>query len=268
MMDYISEMIQKEEDKDRKVFLIYKREWLANREDYQLNYIATNLEKFIDFCVMGRGNARQFDPFMKLVNEIKNNAEVYPFYFAKQGTGFQGRGRIGEKRQLGVDYILAPSLLCKALEDVDRSNAIFMNDLRAYQWQCITPVPMEMEYEFGSSKDITNDAREIQRWFNPKAIAAMSHPGGDKAKRRAYKEVLQGRFHVCITDGEPDQRCSVNCPDKGKLIEDGLLQKMDAFEHEERLFIAVELKRIVHKNTVPGQNEDGSWKSVADGVFG
>jgi hypothetical protein len=265
MMSYLAAMIQAEQDKDRKIWLLDRREWLANREDYQLRHVATNLEAIIDFCVQGKGNPRQFDDMVKLCADMRAGTEVFPMFFAKQGTGFLGQGRISAKRQLGIDYVLAPSLLCKALGEVEDERNQFVNDLKAYEWECVTFVPMEVEAMFGYSRDMSMIARDIRRWFGPKAVAAMSLK--DAAQRRAaYNEVLYGAFHICQSG--PDG-CPVNCPNKGKLIEDGegLKQIMETYDMETRMFLAVEMKRLVHHNAVPSVNEDGSVRGVSDGAF-
>jgi hypothetical protein len=218
----------------------------------------------VDFCVMGKGNPKQFDAMVKRCADMRMATEVFPITFAKQGTGFKGQGRISAKKQLGVDYVLAPSLLCEALINVEAERKAFVNDLKAYEWECITFVPMEVEEEFGHSKDIMNIARDIRSWFNPKVVAAMSL-NDKKMQRASYNAILNGHFHICTLSGE--KACPVNCPDKNKLMEEGLKQMMEGYDYETRLFIAVEMKRLVHHNAMPKMNEDGSMRGVADGVF-
>jgi hypothetical protein len=261
MMDYLADMIQAEPDKDRKIWILEKREWLADREDYQMRHIATNLEAIIDYCIQGKGDPKQFDDMVKQVTQMKAETQVFPMIFAKQGTGFMGQGRISPTKLLGKDYILAPSLLCAALNEVEAERNQFVQDLKEHEWNCITFVPEEVDMMFGSSPDNIKIAKDLRKWFIPKVIAAMSNPNRDE-KRKSYNNVLYGQFHECKIGV-----CVSNCPNKNKLIEPGLLQHMLELDQESRMFVAVEMKRLVHHNAVQKIAEDGTVRGVPDGIF-
>ena len=256
MKEYLTHLIQITEDRGVKEFILDKREWLANRPDYQLADVATNLEAVIDYCIQGRGTAKQFKPFMDKVFDIMQNTEVYPEIFAKPGTGFQGMGKLPATRLLGVNCLLAPSLLDKALNEIERMRGEFLNDMRMREWESITSVPEELEYEFPYNRDISNIARDIMKEFNPRIVAAMTDSLDPKVKRGAYNEVLYGRFDET----------------KKNVIQDGLQQVMEAFDPDMQMHVAVEIKRIVHRDRTPKFYEDGPMmgqvKSVRDGIFG
>jgi hypothetical protein len=272
MMKHLAHMIQAEQDKERKIWLLDRREWLANRPDYQLAYVATNLEAVIDFCVAGKGNPAQFDPLVKMCNDMRAATQVFPMIFAKEGTGFMGQGRISSKKKLGIDYVLAPSLLCQALEEVTAERTQFIADLRATEWDCISFVPMAVEELFGSDKTMTIIAKRIRQWWTEKIVAAMSLTQ-PKHRQEAYNHVLYGNFHKCILSGEG--KCPRPCPNKGKLVGgdegSGLKQLLEEYDYETRLFIAVEMKRLVHHNPDPSRAIDettGALRGVPDGIFG
>jgi hypothetical protein len=261
MMSYLAELVQAEPDKDRKIWYLDKREWLGNRADYQLRHVATNLEAVIDYCVQGKGEGAQFDDMVKLVNKMKAETQVFPMYFAKKGTGFMGQGRISPTKRLGKDYVLAPSLLCVALNEVESEREQFVADLKAYEWECISFVPDAVDDMYGSSQDIIQIAKDLRKWFRPLVIAAMSI--SDRAvQREAYNSVLYGSFHKCTVGV-----CVTNCPDKNKLLDKGLKQMMEEHDAETRRFIAVEMKRLVHHNATQKLADNGEVRGVPDGIF-
>ncbi|CAK9249600.1 unnamed protein product [Sphagnum jensenii] len=268
MMKYLANMIQAEPDKERKIWLLDRREWLANREDYQLRYVATNLEAVIDYCVAGKGSSAQFDPLVKLCGEMRASTQVFPMIFAKEGTGFMGQGRISSKKKLGIDYALAPSLLCQALMTVTEEREQFIADLKQFEWDCITFVPTALEEMFGADRTLTQIARDMRSWWTERIAVAMSIQQ-PKLRQEAYNRALYGNFHKCIMSGEG--KCPTNCPNKGKLLDPGLKQMMEEHDYETRLFLAVEMKRIVHHNADPSRAVDdttGALRGVPDGIFG
>jgi hypothetical protein len=257
MLAHLADMINAEQDKDRKIWILNRRDWLKEREDYQLRDIATNLEAVVDYCILGRGDYKAINAMSKQCSEMRANTEVFPMLFTKHGP-------ISSKKQLGIDYLLAPSLACVALAEVEELRKEFQNDLRALEWKCITFVPDEVNDYFGFSQDISTIARDIRKDFNIKVAAAMSIDNR-QLRQDSYNKAIYGNFHKCILDGEG--KCPVKCPRKGELIEEGLKQWMECYDEDTCRFIAVEMKRLCHHSAVQQLNEDGTVRGVPDGVF-
>lgn len=251
MMKYLAEKIQSETEREVKLYYISRREWLADRADYQLRDVATNLEAIIDYCVQQKGDPKQFAHLIASVNNVKNETLVYPFIYGKQGTGFQGEGRIPPMRMANQDFIYAPSLMCDALSKVEDERATFVNDMKAFEYECITMVPEELEIQFGTSDSIHKIARQIRIDFNSRITSIMKLPSAEA--KRENRALLHGRFDS-ITE---------------QLTEDGLRQWMDEHDEDTQMFIAVELKRICHANITPKADEKtGMIRGVPDAVFG
>ena len=263
MMKFLAHKFQTAETDNLKHAILNYREWLANRKDYQLAHVATNLEAVIDFCVQGKGDSQQFSVLQKAVDDVRENTKVYPFTFGKPGTGFLGQGRIPPRKKEGKDFIFAPSLLCDALTAVDEEIDQFDQDMKAAEWEFISEVPEDVEFEFPHSRDIYQTAMGIKVAFDTMTSSAMSNKESAHALA-AYREALRGKFHKC------NEYCERACKHVGELITPGLQQMMDNLEDDEtRMLVAVELKRICQRQrSMLIDQETGRVRGVPDSVFG
>jgi hypothetical protein len=246
--------------------LVAKREWLKNRKDYQAADAATNLEGAIDFAVAGKGNQDQFKPIMMSINKIRTETQVYPTIFGMPGSGFQGRGRTPVTKVVNHDFVFANSELDLVLQEVRRQTNDLVNSLQRLEWDCITPLPMEVEIAYPTSP-LRMLVLELRTWWNVNIQRVVQ--GADS--RQAYKELLNGKVHICAPGA-----CLVDCPNRGKLEQDGLVQKMNEIARNKDGKIdeiilrsmAVDMKRVCQFKTTPIQNDDGTFRGVPDSAFG
>lgn len=250
MMKWLAEQIQKETDVERKYFLLDCREGLANTPEYELRLEASNLEAIIDFCVQGKGEFTQFQPWLKHINEVRgipsnvqeiNNVRtVFPAFFGRPGRRpGQEQGRVTKMLQENVHYVFAPSLLDVVLSKIEADRIAFTDALVDWQWSCVTPVPDVVNLTFPSSPLIVRETYEVRAYYNSHIGAVMAN------KDRGSHRIAMNNLYREIED---------------------LLNAITGGDQDHKMLIAVQMKRLVHHGAVP-ERKDGRIQPVRDGAF-
>lgn len=220
--------------------------WLANREDYQLREVASNLEAVIDFTQMGKGDRAQMEELVAKVQSMMPRKDrgqsvatvkVYPKMWVMKGTGFQGEGRAPKSLAEGVDFITAPSLMCDALAKLETERQQLMEAFRQYEWKTITPVPPAVNDLFPGDPDLRCVVEDIRKEWNAQMVEQLKLD--EDTRDKEYKKSLAW-----------------------------MKQQFTEFDPDTQKAMAVEMKRRCHRFRTPMKSEDGSTRHVPDSAFG
>jgi hypothetical protein len=214
-------------------------DWLRNRPDHILRVVGSNLEAFIDYVKMGKGDPTVLEPLVKLITEVRDSSLVIPqsFLIERKLKG-QTRVRVTERRLLARDFWVLPSLVCDALNQIKFEVDQLQEALVEEQWLNVDSLPESLSLAFPKDQASRDEAIDLRMKWG----AAFSNRSGSDLES-IYKSVVEE-----VVDP------AFNRPD---------------FNADIKMALAVEHARFTYKGrkTEARRNEDGSRRNYPDGLL-
>ncbi len=270
MLRALAEKVEAETDKGQRDKLIAGYHWLEDREDFQLREVGSNLESFIDFVKMRKGDENVINKLTQQINDLSSQTVVFPECWTYLGRKVVGRirGRIPMNRRMAQDYILAPSLVCETLNTIKMKHAQLKNTLREEEWSQVQRPPESIRNMFPVDQQAIVEAREIRtlwrEWWNPFIMEKNVTPSDE-----AYKIITEGGV-ITLTDKDEHGKNIV-------MDVQGIYPKFNYWKNEpggdptqdRRLSIAVEIAFQTYRSrhSEAAMSETGLWRGFPDGVL-
>lgn len=235
MLSHIADAIVDAKDDMAKEDLRIRYDWLRNREDYLLREVASNLEGFIDYVKMGKGDPTVLEPLVKKIIDVRDNSMVIPMSFMIKNS--KGRVRVTSKRLQDQDFIIAPSLLCDTLRLINTEVLQLQEALTEEEWLNVDAIPESLNLAFPRDKAYRDEAFELRDAWR-EAFTDNTVELGIRYKN-AIDQVVKPSFL------NPD------------------------FDDEIRTSLAVEHARLTYKSrmTEAQRNENGTFRNYPDGLL-
>lgn len=256
----IAARIEKCTDVDEKAKLQRAYTWLENREDHQLRQVMSNLESFIDFIKMGKGDQSVLQEMVGKISDVSQNSLVYPECWTWLGR--TGRGRVPATRLEAQDYILAPSLVCETLNTIRVERDKLMEALREEEWLMVQPIPAGLDVTFPRDSAIREEAFSLrsawrEAWDPFLTNQTLTDPD------RAYKIILNGGT-VKLRGGETIEV-------EGIRTQFNQWKSPDPKDPDQDLrpMLATEIARQTYRtrHSEAQRNMDGRRRSFSDGLL-
>jgi len=213
------------EDHEDPKFLAYCAKKLREFPEHPLAHEATNLEGIIDFLIQNK-DLGQRDVLVAMLERMSTvfqerdddgnviiHLPVYPKLWA-----MKGRNRIPKGQVEGVDYVLAPSLLCDEITKVETLVETLRIQLQRFEFQTIRPVPEALDMAYPESDGLREVTNDLRSWLI-----------------EGYKSKVAG-----ISDRE--ERSAAE-----RRLLDELTARLNEFSRGGQIAIAVDAKRVCHR---------------------
>jgi hypothetical protein len=252
MLVDLAQRIDSEENADVKDKLTKAFVWLQDREDYQLREVASNLEHFIDYIKLGKGNPAVLEPLVSKMSDVRDSSLVLPECWTYLGRG--GKGRISVARQMAQDYVLAPSLPCATLNAIRLERDKLVEALRDEEWMMVERIPESLNLSFPRDKGTYDEALELRMiWRDTWDPFLTGQTTIDVTS--AYKIILNGG-KVTLQSGEV-------------IDVEGIRSKFNQWDPEIRMSLAVEVARQTYRtrHSTALRGDDGRRRGFSDGLL-
>jgi hypothetical protein len=252
MLANLAERIETATTADLKDKLTESYTWLEDREDFQLREVASNLESFIDYIKMGKGDPLSLEPLVKKIAEVRDGSLVLPECWTYLGKG--GKGRISPKRLTAQDYTLAPSLVCDTLNTIRFKRDQLMEALRDEEWLMVERIPETLNEVFPREPGIRDEAYELR---------LMWRDAWDPFLTGQISTDLSGAYKIILAGGKVRL-------DNGEVRElEGIRPKFNQWDTDIRMSLAVEIARQTYRtrHTEAQRNLDGRRRGFSDGLL-
>ena len=224
-------------------------DWLRDREDDQLREVNSNLEAFIDYAKMGKGDPLVLQPLLAKVADVRDNSLVYPeLFMINNGSDEDAKYRVPAGRQAKQDYVLLPSLVCVELTRIANEIKQLEEALTEEEWFNVDAIPATLDASFPRNRGLRDEAISM---------------------RADWREVFANRKGK-VSDAYQD---ALNTVVRPGIYNNELFRLDDTVTLEEvedlRMHYAVEHARLTYRGRKDKveRNLDGSAKSYPDGLL-
>jgi hypothetical protein len=135
-------------------------DWLRARPDHILREVASNLEGFIDYVKMGKGDPLVLEPMVKKIVDVRDNSMVLPESFLVKNS--KGRVRVTAKRLILENFVTAPSLVCDTLGRIHNQVKLLERALVEEQWLNVDSIPETLNIMFPSDRAYREEAIQLR----------------------------------------------------------------------------------------------------------
>lgn len=234
MLTNIADRIVDAKDDMDKQELREAYDWLRNRPDHVLREVASNLEGFIDYVKMGKGDPMVLEPLVKKIIDVRDNSKVLPSSFMIKNS--KGRVRVTAKRLIEKDFITAPSLVCDTLSRISFEVAQLQEALIEEEWLNVDSIPESLSLAFPSDRGFRDEAIQL---------------------RNDWREAFQNRNGVELAVAYES------------ALKDVVRPSFNQWDNDIKLPLAVEHARLTYRGrkTEATRNEDGSRRHYPDGLL-
>ena len=242
--------------------------WLEDREDFQLREVGSNLESFIDFVKMRKGDENVIAMLTKQINELASSTMVFPDCWTWLGGRKDRPGRVPQSRKDADDYVTARDLVSETLAAIMLEHAKLMEELKKEEWTMVQRPPVALRAAFPRIDGYFDEAQEMRilyrTWWLP-FIMGETVTESDKAN----KIILDGGVVTLKEMDEAGNNKTLDIQGINPKFNQWKNDEGDDPEADHRLALAAEIAFQTYRNryTEAERGESGQRRSYKDGLL-
>jgi hypothetical protein len=199
MLAWLEARIANPQEGDNVKLLKAAYKWLKRRKDFQLRKQASNLEALIDFTQQAK-DLGQREVIEKMIEEMSHlvmerdddgNITVHTMVFPRIWK-MEDRVRIPKALKENVDFVLAPSCLCTALEQVQERRKTFEAKCGEFEYALRYPLPAALDAMYPDDENLEEVARDERKWFNERISKLV--------ELKLSREEFQEEYKILLAD--------------------------------------------------------------------
>jgi hypothetical protein len=199
------------------------------------------------------------EPLVALVAKVRDESLVLPQSWTIGGKRKKGddrpEGRITAKRLEAQDFVLAPSLVCVTLQQINIEAALLQDAMREEEWFMVEPIPAALDMYFPRHKNYLEDAY--------RAIAEELR----SFWAEEWTGVIARQAELKLTGKKREEDSAVQRKRITDHIKAELGQYADAPEIQQAIVVEIARQTYRRRHTEARLNQDGTKRSYPDGLL-